>query len=159
MPELLAYWIQERELIRRAKEQGLSKPWTDDDVFRRVYFTNVHREDDKVTRWIRENYTPTLFGEFYEPAIVAARIFNRIETLDHFKLRWFPVQQLALEDQLREWGNSHKTWGNAYVITTHGQPMSKVTYCVGVLQEDNPFFYCNFDLYNSRKVYFRILTL
>ena len=135
MPELLAYWIQERELIRRAKEEGLPKPWSADEVFQRTYFTNVHREDDKVTKWIRDNYTPALFGEFYEAAIVAARIFNRISTLDHFKLKWFPVQQVALEDQLREWGSNNRTWGNAYVITTHGQKMPKVTYCVKLLLE------------------------
>ena len=135
MPELLRYWIDERELIRLRKEEGAPKPWTDDPVFRRVYFTNVHREDDRVTRWIRQNYTPSLFGEYYEAAIVAARIFNRIETLEHFKLKWFPVQQVTLEDNLREWGASNTTWGNAYVITTHGQKMSKVTYCVKLLQE------------------------
>jgi hypothetical protein len=106
-----------------------------DPVFQRTYFTNVHREDDKVTRWIRRNYTPNDFGEFYEPAIVAARIFNRITTLEAFKFRWFPVSQPRLNDLLVEWGAENKTWGNAYVITTHGIPMSKVDFCVNILQE------------------------
>ena len=133
--ELLRYWIDERELIRQAKESGLPKPWTSDPVFQRTYFTNVHREDDRVTRWIREHYTVQLLGEYYEPAIVAARIFNRISTLEHFRFKWFPISQPRLNDLLQEWGDTNKTWGNAYVITTHGQKMSKVDFCVRLLQE------------------------
>lgn len=134
-PELLAYWIKEREIIRRLKEHNEPKPWTDDSVFERTYFCNVHREDDKVTRWIRRNYTPSIYGDFYEPAIVAARIFNNPDTLEQFKFKWFPVNQSNLIAELQEWGASNKTWGGAYVITTHGQKMPKVDYCVGVLQE------------------------
>jgi len=135
MPELLRYWINEREAVRVHKEAGESRPWSDDPIFQRVYFTNVHREDDRVTRWIRQNYTPDVFGEFYESAIVAARIFNWPPTLEQFKLQWFPVSQPSLNERLKEWGAGNKTWGNAYVITTHGQKMSKVDFCVNLLQE------------------------
>lgn len=125
----------EREKIRSLKENGKAKPWSLDPVFQRTYFTNVHREDDRITRWIRKNYTPEFFGEHYELAIIAARLFNRIETLEHFKSRWFPVNVSKLTEELREWGNNHKTWGNAYVITTHGMKMSKAYYCTLLLQE------------------------
>jgi hypothetical protein len=142
-PELLKYWISERELIRRAREAGLPKPWSSDPIFQRTYFTNVHREDDRVTRWIRSNYTPEIFGEFYEPAIVAARIFNYPPTLERFKFEWFPVQQEKLANDLEEWGRTSKTWGSAYVITTHGRKMKKVDYCVELLmtaQEKLPVY-------------------
>lgn len=134
-PDLLAYWMVEREKIRSLKENGRAKPWSLDPVFQRTYFTNVHREDDRITRWIRKNYTPEFFGEHYELAIIAARLFNRIETLEHFKSRWFPVNVSKLTEELREWGNNHKTWGNAYVITTHGMKMSKAYYCAQLLAE------------------------
>lgn len=128
-------WILERERIRRAKESGEPKPWTDDPVFRRVYFTNVHREDDRVTRWVRENYTPEYFGEYYEPAIVAARLFNRPSTLDFLKQRLFPIDKERLGAELRKWRDWNPTiWGNAYVITTNGVKMDKIDYGLDLIE-------------------------
>lgn len=51
----LLYWISEREAIRHRKERGAPWPWTDDPIMRYTRFTNVRREDDTVTRWIRRN--------------------------------------------------------------------------------------------------------
>ena len=133
---MLAYWIQEREAIRRLKENGDPKPWSDDWVFHHTYFCNVHREDDKVTKWIRNTYTPEVLGEYYDYAIVAARIFNWPETLDG--LLWkgglIPYNSQRMEEYLLEKQESkQKIWGGAYLITTHGQKMTKVDYCVRLM--------------------------
>lgn len=54
--EPVLYWIEERERIRRAKEDGLSKMlWTNDQILSKYRFCNVRREDDRVTIWIRKN--------------------------------------------------------------------------------------------------------
>lgn len=57
MPQLqiLAYWVRERERIREEKERGAPPPWTDDEVLSAYRFCNVRREDDLVTRWIRDH--------------------------------------------------------------------------------------------------------
>lgn len=49
-------FILERESIREKKERGEPKPWTKDPILLNYRFTNVRREDDKVTRWIAENW-------------------------------------------------------------------------------------------------------
>ena len=86
----MVYWIRERENIRQLKEAGKPKPWSDNPVMQETYFCNVNREDDRVTKWIRQNWTyPTLTDEFmgvedtvesYTFAMVVARIFNQPET-------------------------------------------------------------------------------
>lgn len=133
--ELLAYWISEREKIRELKEGDAPRPWSDDHVFQWTYFCNVHREDDRVTRWIRKNYTPAIFGDQYELAIVAARLFNWPPTLDHIKWSLVPLVHHQLWEgltQLQDKGE--KIWGGAYLITTHGRKMPKIDYCVETLQ-------------------------
>ena len=133
--ELLAYWIEEREKIRELKEAGAKRPWSDDNVFQWTYFCNVHREDDRVTRWIRENYTPAIFGDQYELAIIAARLFNWPPTLEHIKWTLVPLVHHALWEGLTQLqSKGDKIWGGAYLITTHGRKMPKIDYCVETLQ-------------------------
>jgi hypothetical protein len=135
-PELLAYWISERERIRVKKERGDKRPWSEDQVFQWTYFCNVHREDDRVTRWIRKNYTPDLFGEHYETAIVAARLFNWPPTLETIQFSIVPSPHLKLWQVLTDLqAQKEKIWGGAYLITTHGRKMSKIDYCVELLQK------------------------
>ena len=128
----LAYWILEREDIRRKKEAGLPKPWSDDPVFQTTYFCNVHREDDKVTKWIRENWK---LGPDYEFAMCLARIFNNIPFLRAHRYPasyWSAGKLEALADELK--GSKRQVWGNAYVVTTHGIPGSKIAYAGRILE-------------------------
>ena len=58
-PEMVARVVAftiEREAIRLCKEAGQAAPWTDDPILSKGYFCNVHREHDKVTRWITGNW-------------------------------------------------------------------------------------------------------
>lgn len=48
-------WVRERESIRQLKDAGVRPPWTRDEVLRQFRFCNVRREDDRVTRWVRDN--------------------------------------------------------------------------------------------------------
>jgi len=128
----LVYWVQERDRIRQLKEAGAPKPWTSDWVFQQTYFCNVRREDDKVTRWIREHWSNPGNPNF-EVAMVAARLLNWPPTLG---IVGFPdgdiIQWIHDLDHLRD--HEGKVWGNAYVVTTHGQRMDKITYLQSVLE-------------------------
>ena len=46
-----------REQIRLYKEAGEPWPWSDDQILNTYKFTNVKREDDRTTRWMREFWT------------------------------------------------------------------------------------------------------
>lgn len=137
--ETLAYWIVERDgIYRRRFIQGYDKPWSDDRVFQTVYFCNVQRERDKVTKWIRENYTPDFFGNKYDLSIVAARIFNLPTTLQEIAndiVQFSPERMLEVIHGLQD--DKIQVWGGAYLITTHGMKMPKSVYCVNLLEEAN----------------------
>ena len=49
--------LKTREQIRLAKAAGAPWPWSDDDVLNRHKFTNVKREHDRTTAWLRTNWT------------------------------------------------------------------------------------------------------
>ncbi len=46
-----------RESLRLRKEFGEPWPWSDDDILNSYKFTNVKRENDRTTRWMREHWT------------------------------------------------------------------------------------------------------
>lgn len=130
----LAGWILERENVRVAKEAGAPKPWSNDSVFQRTYFCNVRREDDRVTRWIRENWSPEKIGwHEYEYAMCLARFINRTSTLERLT---FSYGGVALPNTTASILHNIEgpVWGNAYVFTTSGRKMDKIDYlCQEVL--------------------------
>lgn len=132
----LVYWITERERVRLAKEAAAPKPWSEDPVFQRVYFCNVNRENDRVTKWIRKNWSHPENANF-EFAMCLARLLNNTNTLDALGYPWdapsAPVPKM-IRAQLEEMVAAGETiWGNAYVVTTHGLKMSKLEYLEKVL--------------------------
>lgn len=61
----LWYWIREREAIRLRKERGEPFPWTTDPILQDYRFCCVRREDDRVTRWVREHVRERFAGHPY----------------------------------------------------------------------------------------------
>ena len=49
--------LKTREQIRLAKAAGAPWPWSSDDILNRHKFTNVKRENDRTTAWLRANWT------------------------------------------------------------------------------------------------------
>jgi len=99
-----------------------------------TYFCNIHREDDKVTQWIRERWAEAqLDNNTYpiEANMCMARLVNRIESLEKLQWPWQRFYDNIFEDIA---GTTKPFWGSAYVVTTHGQPIGKVEYVCGVLQ-------------------------
>jgi hypothetical protein len=52
----LLYWMAERERIRLLRAAGQPAPWSNDPILRDWSFTNVRREDDRVTRWVATHW-------------------------------------------------------------------------------------------------------
>lgn len=75
------YWMKERHSIYLKKEKGEPKPWTDDVIFQNFYFTNPYRENDKVTKWFRDNIRdPLKMDSRVFMATIIFRWFNKIPT-------------------------------------------------------------------------------
>jgi alpha-glutamyl/putrescinyl thymine pyrophosphorylase clade 1 len=49
-------FILEREAIRCRRAAGEPQPWTNNPILSTWSFTNVRREDDRVTRWVATNW-------------------------------------------------------------------------------------------------------
>lgn len=133
--EELAYWINERYRIKLAKESGLPPPWTRDPIFRTVRFCNVHREDDKVTRWIRQNWNE------YDDApwrFVVARMINLPHSLGFISRLDFPWQMKDRLKKARE--NGYKVFTSAYTISTCGRKMDKLDYVFDHVVERVPTY-------------------
>lgn len=135
--EQLIYFINTRESIRLAKEGGCRKPWTNNKVLQENYFCNINRENDKVTRWLRLNWTLNKYTENnYEFAMVVARIFNLPECLENLGQpvdeSWFDNAYKVLESRKLA---GFKIWNGAYIISTNGIKMEKSIYCLDMLKK------------------------
>lgn len=113
--ERLVYWIKERESIRLKKEAGQPKPWTDDEILQKYRFCNVRRMDDRVSKWLVENWYVRNHPNAVT-AVALARFINLPATLEHipFPRRWNPSKVIKLLNEHRANGNS--IFNSAYMV-------------------------------------------
>ena len=79
--ERYLYFVRERDQILKKRRAGFPKPWTNDEILQTQYFTNVRREDDKVTIWFKDNIRGPLQDDpMVVFATIAFRWFNWIPT-------------------------------------------------------------------------------
>lgn len=138
----LLYWIKERYSIRQKKAAGKPKPWTKDKILQQYRFCNVHREDDAVTVWIRQNWRqpydhdPNLWF-----AMVVARLLNWPPTLH--ELGYTLATGRGHEGGTYNWNAKHflkvlqarkkrgeQVFNSAYIVSTNGKAMDKLEYLV-----------------------------
>lgn len=131
--DLFYYWIKERWSIWYQKECDQPPPWSPDPIFQTTYFTNVRREDDKVTKYIRKWSKEA--GPNLVPALVLARMFNRPETLHAigYPTDWDIGKMKDLAGHIRERGD--QVFSGAYLITTCGEKMDKLDYVFRVAND------------------------
>lgn len=127
----LVKFIKERENVRERKE-ARAHPYTEDPILAKFRFCNVHREDDRVTRWLRQNFYPRFSGEkdLWFAAVVA-RLFNYPDALidiQDFILPFKPEKMRKLLHMRRD--NGLKNFNAAYIVSTNGVAMDKVDYIV-----------------------------
>lgn len=134
LTEELVYWINERERIKLLRATGAPAPWSADPIFQTVRFCNVHREDDTVTKWIR-NY----WNKAEDPAwkFVLGRMLNLPGSLEACLFAQTETFSLSLAKQnlIERRRDGNKIFTSAYTISTCGKKMDKLDYVFGVVQE------------------------
>jgi hypothetical protein len=133
----LVYWITERENMRVRKEAGGKWPHSTDPVMANNRYTNVRREDDKVTKWLADNWR-------YPRAdltkwMCLARMVNYTPSMEEIQRAtrfWDP--EIIAEVLWERADRGEKVWSSAYMITTCGKAMDKVTYVVDHVSDNVP---------------------
>lgn len=129
--EKLLYWVKERYSIFLKKEAGEPRPWTKDPILDQYRFCNVHRENDRVTRWIHDSWlSPDCDEEHIWFAMVVARLLNQPESLRALSetafVEWDKIHFIEVLTQRKNQG--YKNFNAAYIVSTNGRAMDKVEY-------------------------------
>ena len=122
-------FVHERYLVAIRRNTGSPRPWTTDPILSQYKFTNVYREWDRVTVWIRERWRiPHAGDKHLWFAMVIARLVNHPPTLVRmpFPGRWNKSAFLAVMKTQKELGQ--KAFGSAYIVSTGGLAMNKAEY-------------------------------
>jgi len=119
----------ERQAILERRQAGLPPPWTDDPTLRRYHFSNIFRDDDRVSKFVFKWVRPTTVNL---PALFAnlayARMCNKPSTMEATGLLAFPdgswqTPEFMLSTFSRLGGkkrahgrNARPLWVNAYQV-------------------------------------------
>lgn len=130
--EKFFWWIKERHQIYCRKAAGFPRPWTDDPILQTYKFTNVFRELDAVTVWIRENWRdPFKDHDNLWFAMMIARQINWPDTLAEIGFPEFTNQEERFNyyEKVTDIGNKRKAkgelvYGHAYMI--RGQTVEQI---------------------------------
>lgn len=129
----LTDFIIAREKVRVAKEAGLPRAkWTKDPILAKYRFCNVHREDDRVSQWIkREMRDPFKDHKDLWFMMVVARLLNLPESLEAVLPHILPWKPEKFRKVLHERKFSgKKNFNGAYIVSTNGKAMEKVDYLI-----------------------------
>lgn len=111
-------FIVERDKIRANRDAGFPAPWTEDPILRDYRFCNIRREDDRVTRWIHDNWLSQVHDNPGDAigAMTVARQVNLIETLDELgpPMPWVPSRFVKVIQNRRKRGLP--AYNAAYII-------------------------------------------
>jgi hypothetical protein len=110
-------FMHERQRVYLKRQAGEPWPWTKDPILRRFRFCCVYRENDRVTKWIRENWRepyadhPNLWF-----ALCLARQINWPDTLEAvgFPAKWDPRRVLRVIERRR--AAHQKIYTSAYLL-------------------------------------------
>lgn len=117
---LMLHWIRAREAIRKAKEAGKPKPWTDEPVLRDYRWCNVRRMDDRVSVELSQSWYAS--GGDCQTQLVACalgRLINWPDALlaatneELFRMAHLPGFGNRLTARVKE---GHKTFTGAYIV-------------------------------------------
>lgn len=132
MLDLFFYWINERHWIYlQYKVDKEPWPWTKDSILQTYSFTNVFRENDTGTIWLRENWLEPYANHaelFFN--ICLYRQFNWLETAGAvgYTEDWNP-DKVAKKLHKRK-DDGHRIFTNAHMLTgtLGGDKISQVVY-------------------------------
>ena len=121
-------WINERHSIYLRRRSGASAPWTDDPILQEFKFTNPFRENDRVTVWMRENWTDPNHNRPHGEIIFNCCLFRMIGTSEFaeqhgWSQEFNPTFTKDLINSRIEQGL--RTFTGAYIITNQGLKLPK----------------------------------
>lgn len=137
---MLFYWANERHWIHLKRYTGDPWPWTDDPILQKYKFTEVYRELDKVTTWLRVNWRePYANHPNLWLMMCLARVINWPPTLQEivertsFPDEWCPDDIVAVMRDRQARGE--KVYTGAYMLRgdiwrEHAETNDKPTYTV-----------------------------
>ena len=132
MLEKFFYWIDERHNMFKVRSEGKSPPWTYDPILRDYKFTNPFRENDRVTVWMRKNWTSIHDNRPPGEIIFNCCLFRMIGTSEFAEEHgWVSDEfipehtKFVIDKRLDE---GLRTFTGAYIITNQGikKPKSEV---------------------------------
>ena len=127
--DTLITFIAERYRILMRRTFSAKKPWTKDPILVDYKFTNVHRENDRVTIWIANNWrTPNKNDPDLWFAMVVARLLNRPESLERlgYAVPWKRDRFVHMIHDAKSVGIP--SFSGAYMISTHGMKADKAEF-------------------------------
>lgn len=112
-----------REALRVAKESGAPWPWSPDAILTAWKFTNVKREHDRTTVWMRKNWTGPNEGRPPGEIIFNCALFRYFGTSEFaealgWRYDWDPHEVAALAAARMTRGE--RVFTGAYIIPTLG---------------------------------------
>lgn len=125
----LFLFILERYKLALKKQQGLPKPWTQDEILQTYRFCNVYREWDRVTIWLADNWRkPNAKNPDLWFAMFVARLINWPDTLAAlgFPVPWNPAKFVKTIERLQAQGG--KVYTGAYMVRGGKRGDSKALY-------------------------------
>jgi len=116
-------FMEAREDLRLSKERGDPWPWSPDSILQNYKFTNVKREHDRTTKWMRENWTGPSHNRPHGEIIFNCALFRYFGTAEFaaalgWQQEWDPnaaTRLAAYRMQHRE-----RVFTGAYIIPTLG---------------------------------------
>jgi hypothetical protein len=134
-------WIDNRHDIYRKRAAGQPPPWTTDPILQRYKFTNPFRENDRVTVWMRNNWTKPNDGQQSHEILFNCCLFRMVGTSEFAQEHGWVELGAPFDNPTRGWNpektkaiiqtrmdNKQKTFTGAYIITNQGikAPKSEV---------------------------------
>ena len=114
-----------REELRLRKESGASWPWSDDEILNTYKFTNVKREHDRTTKWMRRNWT-TIHDFKPGTTLFNCALFRYFGTIEFAEVIGWQIRFGVLERErikniaTKRLANKERVFTGAYVITNQG---------------------------------------
>jgi hypothetical protein len=126
MSERLYAFMKKREMVRLNKEAGHPWPWTDDKILQTYKFTNVKREHDRTTKWMREHWTGPNEDKELSLQLFNCALFRYFGTSEFaesigWQHGWETYEQGKVkETAARKLVRKQRVFTGAYVITNQG---------------------------------------
>lgn len=125
-------FLVSRQTAKTNKDLGGPWPWSYDPIIQEYRFCNVFREDDRTTKWIKENirdkYADNRYLWF---ALSVSRRINYISTLIELEdriINWNPFEvEYILHDRMYR---GKQVYSRAYSLTTCSRKMHKNEFTV-----------------------------